>query len=279
MASEVESIIRQVVKTSPPGDDSSVISDIKILLNNADADKLITSVLREQYTTDLTEDNKTSGDVKLIKLNGSYSLISKYNLNGMKFFDTKQGVSFDYDFINNKVIDIENSLPSSIDADAVKIIQGKLDTYLDTHYNEMSTGLVIPSEGNSGLTFIIVGEKLNDSNYYNGKWVSIYNWDVSSKTLESIVKVRVHYYEDGNVVMNTVKSEKLGMVEIADDVVDKISNYEKNFELNVLKKINVLNENKFKNLRRLLPISRSKIQWGRAIGNYKLGQDVVGGRH
>jgi capping protein alpha len=31
-------------------------------------------------------------------------------------------------------------------------------------------------------------------------------------------------------------------------------------------------------LRRLMPISRSKIQWGRAIGNYKLGQDVVGGR-
>lgn len=279
MASEVESIVRQIVKTSPPGDDSTIISDIKTLLNNADADKLISAVLREHYTTELTQEGNNGGDAKLVRLsNGSHTILSKYNLNGMKFFDVQQGILFDYDFINGRVIDVEQELPSGIDNKSVEKLQQDLDEYLGAHYNELSYGMVIP-DAQENLTVVIIGEKLNDSNFYNGKWVAVYNWDRQSGKVSGIVKVRVHYYEDGNVVMSTAKQEDLGEVANADAVIGRIAEYEKTYELNVLKKINVLNEQKFKNLRRLMPISRSKIQWGRAIGNYKLGQDVVGGRH
>ena len=279
MASEVESIVRQIVKTSPPGDDSTIIVDVKALLNNADADKLIAGVLREHYTTELTQDGKKGGDAKLVRLSsGQHTIVSKYNLSGIKFFDIQQGIVFDYDFINGRVIDLEEGLPSGIDGKSVEKLQGQLDDYVAAHYNELSQGMVIPG-ANDGLTVLIVGEKLNDSNFYNGKWAAVYEWDERSGKLSAVVKVRVHYYEDGNVVMNTAKEEDLGQVSSAAAVIDKIAQYEKSYELSVLKKVNVLNEEKFKNLRRLMPISRSKIQWGRAIGNYKLGQDVVGGRH
>lgn len=279
MASEVESIVRQIVKTSPPGDDSTIIGDVKALLNNADADKLIAGVLREHYTTELTEDGKKGGDSKLVRLSsGQHTIVSKYNLSGIKFFDIQQGIVFDYDFINGRVIDVEEGLPPGIDRKSVEKFQGQLDDYVAAHYNELSHGMVIPG-ANDGLTVLIVGEKLNDSNFYNGKWAAAYEWDEQSGKLSAVVKVRVHYYEDGNVVMNTAKEEDLGQVSSAAAVIDKIAQYEKSYELSVLKKVNILNEEKFKNLRRLMPISRSKIQWGRAIGNYKLGQDVVGGRH
>lgn len=279
--SEVEDIVRQIIKTSPPGDDTNIISDIKSLLGHADADKLISNVLREHYTTELNTDNMKSGDIKLVKLNNSndYTIISKYNSSGLKFFDTKHGILFDYDFINSKIIDIENKLPSNIDSNSVSFIQNQLNDYINSHFTNLSTGLVIPDENNLGLTFIIIGEKLNDSNFYNGKWISIYKWNSNDNQLSSIVKVKVHYYEDGNVILNTFKTENLGIMDNADNIVQKISDYEKNLELNTLQNVNELNEEKFKNLRRLLPISRSKIQWGRAIGNYKLGQNVVGGRH
>jgi capping protein alpha len=280
--SEVETIVRQIIKTSPAGDDSTIITDIKALLNNVDADKLISNVLREHYTSELQEDIKLSGDIKLVKLgNDKFSLISNYNVHGLKFYDLKQGILFDYDFINGKVIDIENSLPSTIEnTDEIKQIQKQLDDYIFEYYNELSYGLVVPNNNNTDeLIILIVGEKLNDANYYNGKWVSVYSLNKNSNELFSIIKIKIHYYEDGNVVMNSINKTNVDTVTNSANLVDSIKTFDSEYELNILKKINVLNEEKFKNLRRLMPISRSKIQWGRAIGNYKLGQDVVGGRH
>lgn len=278
--SEVENIVRQIIETAPPGNDGKIIEDIKILLNNSDSDKLISNILRDHYTKEISTNEKESGDIKLVKLpNNKLTIISKYNLTGIKFFDIKENILFDYDFINNKIIDIENELPSNIDCSSVSFIQNQLNDYIKSHYNQSSYGIVIPFEGNKGLTFIIIGEKLNDANYYNGKWLSIYQWNVEDNELTSIIKVKIHYYEDGNVILNSNTSENLGKISNADKIIDSIIEFEKNYEIKILQKVNILNEEKFKNLRRLLPINRTKIQWGRAIGNYKLGQDVVGGRH
>lgn len=280
--SEVENIVRKIIETAPPGNDSKIIEDIKILLNNSDSDKLISNIIRDHYTREVSINENESGDIKLIKLpNDKLTIISKYNLNGIKFFDIKEGIVFDYDFINNKIIDIEKELPgnNNIDYSSVSFIQNQLNDYIKSHYNQSSYGIVIPFEGNKGLTFIIIGEKLNDSNYYNGKWLSIYQWNVEDNELTSIIKVKIHYYEDGNVILNSNTNENLGKISDADTIIDKITEFEKNYEIKILQKVNILNEEKFKNLRRLLPINRTKIQWGRSIGNYKLGQDVVGGRH
>lgn len=278
--SEVENIVRQIIETAPPGNDGKIIEDIKILLNNSDSDKLISNILRDHYTKEISTNEKESGDIKLVKLpNNKLTIISKYNLTGIKFFDIKENILFDYDFINNKIIDIENELPSNIDCSSVSFIQNQLNDYIKSHYNQSSYGIVIPFEGNKGLTFIIIGEKLNDANYYNGKWLSIYQWNVEDNELTSIIKVKIHYYEDGNVILNSNTKENLGKISNADKIIDSIIEFEKDYEIKILQKVNILNEEKFKNLRRLLPINRTKIQWGRAIGNYKLGQDVVGGRH
>lgn len=280
MTSEIESIVRQMIKTSPPGNDGTIISDIKALLNNVDSNKLISNVLREHYTSEISEAKDKCGDVKLVKLsNGDLTIVSKYNLDGIKFFDTNKKITFDYDFINSNVIDIENTLPSNLNINSeILKLQNELNDYIVAHYNELSHGMIIPNSDDS-LTIVIVGEKLNDANYYNGKWVGVYNWDSNISEVKCISKIRVHYYEDGNVVMNTVKEETISGINSNDKIIKSITEFEKKLELDTLKKINNLNEDKFKNLRRLMPISRSKIQWGRAIGNYKLGQDVVGGRH
>lgn len=275
--SEVENIIRQIITTSPAGDDKTIIKDIKLLLNNADSDKLITKVLRDQYTSELT---KTHGDVKLIKLDGDakFSIVSKYNVKGLKFVDYNHQILFDYDFINNKIIDVEEVQDTDLDDSIIKL-QKQLNDYIIGHYNMTSYGMVIPCDDDdeNELKVVIIGEKLNDSNYYNGKWISVYELSKSGE-LSSTIRIKIHYYEDGNVAMNSINTKELGTV-TKDNIVNKISEFDSDYEIEILKKVNQLNESKFKKLRRLMPISRSRIQWGRAIGNYKLGQDVVGGRH
>ena len=40
----------------------------------------------------------------------------------------------------------------------------------------------------------------------NGRWRSLWNYDVASHTLSGTMRVQVHYYEDGNVQLNTDKA-------------------------------------------------------------------------
>ncbi|GME95051.1 unnamed protein product [Ambrosiozyma monospora] len=124
----------------------------------------------------------------------------------------------------------------------------------------------------------LMDENLNDANYYNGKWQSFYQYNQSSGKLTGEISIKIHYYEDGNVVLKTNKKIDIEVSSSA-NLIKSIEKFENEFELLVLKKFNNLNESQFKNLRRQLPINRSKVQWGKAIGNYKLGQDVAGGRH
>lgn len=273
-------MVREMIKTSPAGDDTMIIKDIKALLNNADSDKLLAEVLREHYSSELDVDGAKCGDIRLIKMpDGGRSIISKYNMDNLKYFDTQHKVMFDYDFVGNKVIDIEEGLPSGLAGGSeTERLQGQLNEYLLGHYNELSYGLVVADEGVEDLKVVIVGEKLNDANYYNGKWVSVYSYNKSRGEVSGIIKIKIHYYEDGNVVMNSINKEDVGRVGSASELISAIAGFENKYELLMLKKINTLNEAKFKNLRRLMPISRSKIQWGRAIGNYKIGQDAAGGR-
>lgn len=84
----------------------------------------------------------------------------------------------------------------------------------------------------------------------------------------------IHYYEEGNVRLNF--SEEISEnVSNDKNLVKIIENIEHKLSLKVIESFNELNQRTFKNLRRLLPITRSKINWGNAIGNYRLGSDVI----
>lgn len=269
--SEVASIISQFIQTSPPGSNRVLVKDIETLLNKENGTKLIDSKLREFYTNELTIDDDKSGDLKLIELNDGFSLVSKYNLDdkGLKFIDFKQQVKFNFDFYNDKPIDIESI---ELNNSELESLQKKLDGYVSNHYIDQSVGMVVPKDGNQ-YQLIIIGERLNDGNFYNGKWVSLFEYNGDNGKIKGLIKVAVHYYEDGNVLLKSSKEFERETTNL--DVIEAIGSIEHEFELGLLNEIGELNENKFKGLRRLLPISRNKIQWGKAIGNYKLGRDVV----
>ncbi|GMF78612.1 unnamed protein product [[Candida] boidinii] len=106
------------------------------------------------------------------------------------------------------------------------------------------------------------------------------NQVVPDQDSQLMMKLRVYQVQlnHGNVILKTGK--KINSISISiKDVSSKIKEIEDEFEFSVVNKFTRLNEDLFKNLRRQLPINRSRVQWGKAIGNYKLGQDVAGGRH
>ena len=112
----------------------------------------------------------------------------------------------------------------------------------------------------------------------NGKWRSLYIFDAASGSMEGSIKVDVHYYEDGNVALNTTKPISVSISSLsADTVISRIAAAERDYQETLNRAFVQMAEEAFKNLRRQLPITRQKVEWEK-VGGYRLGQDISGGK-
>lgn len=152
---------------------------------------------------------------------------------------------------------------------------GKLEQYVEEHYPSQSALSVTPKEDGS-FAIAIVGNKYNTQNFWTGRWRSQYSYDKGSSSLRGQILVDVHYYEDGNVRLLTTKDLELeaGSVE---HVARSIETAEKKYQDELNRAFGVLGEGSFKELRRALPVTRSKINWN-SVSAMRIGQDVQGGR-
>ncbi|QPG74003.1 hypothetical protein FOA43_001320 [Brettanomyces nanus] len=266
----LQSIISSMIDDAPPGSKNTLQKDFKTILNNDNSRKIIAQNLKQYHL---------NRDYKLVKLNDDdFGIISKFNQSGLKYYDPVLKLKFDYDFENFKVIDVEPVVQTT-PSPQLDALNNQICDYALQHYPTFYKGIAVADTEDADIVYlIIVDENLNDANFYNGKWQSFYSFNVSSGELSGDISVKVHYYEDGNVALNT-KTHVTAHNVTYDNVMDKISNEEDRFEITLLNKFNQLNEDQFKNLRRQLPINKTKVQWGKAIGNYNLGKDVAAERN
>jgi capping protein alpha len=114
----------------------------------------------------------------------------------------------------------------------------------------------------------------------NGRYRAIYRLPVSSpSTLSGNIHVSVHYYEDGNVSLDTTKpiSISIPSTSAGDTVISRIAATERAHQEELNGAFSRMAEGAFKGLRRQLPITRQKIEWEK-VGGYRLGQDISGGK-
>ncbi|VEU22791.1 DEKNAAC103865 [Brettanomyces naardenensis] len=267
MSESLQSIIGSMIEDAPPGNSINLQKDLKTILNNDNSRKLIADKLKQYHL------NK---DYKLVKLTDTdFGIISKYNQSGLKYYDPALKLKFDYDFDNLKVIDVEQGGVKC--SEEVEQLNERIRDYALQHYPTFYKGIAVEDGDNENIVYvIIVDENLNDGNFYNGKWQSFYQLNKLTGELSGEIIVKVHYYEDGNVILNTGSHVKESGVGI-NNIIDVIGKVEDEFEVKLVKKFSKLNDDEFKNLRRQLPINRSKVQWGKAIGNYTVGKEAAEG--
>jgi hypothetical protein len=150
-----------------------------------------------------------------------------------------------------------------------------LGPHVAEHYLSSQAYGVYPSSNDATIALAITGSKYSPSNYWNGRWRSIYTFNPSSNSLIGDIKVDVHYYEDGNVRLFTTKSINIPVTGgSATEIIKALAKAEKAYQEELNRAFGQLSENAFKNLRRQLPITRQKVDWEK-IGNYRLGQGKV----
>ncbi|KAI5852860.1 F-actin-capping protein subunit alpha [Morchella snyderi] len=257
---------------APPGELQDVITDIKVLAGD---DKDVLNAIPpavERYNKEQLLCTKLPGGSQLV-------IVSEYNeLPDGRYFDVGSQSSFEFDHVKQKASNVQSYVLESSNADLIKSLLREIEPHVKEHYPSLPAFGVNPSPDDSSIVISIVGSKYSPSNYWNGRWRSIYTLDPANNELAGNIQVDVHYYEDGNVRLLTNKPVQVSLSSgSAAEIVKTIASTEKRYQEDLNRAFGALSEGAFKNLRRQLPITRQKIDWDK-IGSYRLGQDIGGGR-
>lgn len=257
MSIKLDSLVSSLVETVPPGELKGVKDDLSSIV---DSDRVINSAF-ENYINQ-----------KPIVVSKAY-IASTYNKHpsSSKYIDFIGRQLFNVDIDTQKAIDVEDFEPSQLYPSYFDDLVDALELYGQEHYPSTFAYTIIPQD--NVVYVLIIGQRLNNENFYTGQWSSIYA--IKNGEISGDIKVDIHYYEDGNVRLNFDDKVTDKISGNASSIIEFINKSENQVTLNIVDNFNELNQKYFKNLRRLLPVTRAKIHWGNAIGNYRLGSDVV----
>ncbi|XP_074644617.1 F-actin-capping protein subunit alpha-like [Tubulanus polymorphus] len=270
-------IASDFILRAPPGEFNEVFNDVRILLSN---DKL----LKEEASSAFAQYNKDQYVPCKIPGSDKQVLITQYNdLGDGTFFDPRTKQKFSYDHLRKEASNCE---PVNIDNASEgwrSALDSALSQYVPDHYKQGCYAVFGSSSGgNITLNVCIESHQFSPQNFWNGRWRS--TWTVTfpksggTAELKGLLKIQVHYYEDGNVQLVSskdikeplvIKSETQAATEICKIVADAESDYQSAINENYQS----MAETTFKALRRQLPITRTKIDWNKLI-SYKIGSEL-----
>ncbi|RKP39606.1 F-actin capping protein, alpha subunit [Dimargaris cristalligena] len=291
--SDVELSVEEKIKiasgfllSSPPGEVNDVFNDIRGIINNDEALQVgITPVLEEYNTEQLLT-------VTLPDTDGAV-IISKHNrADADHFIDPRSKQIFKFDHLRQIATDAQPHIAESSAEELRAVVDEAVSKYASEHFPEgADSGAGRTGAGHDGddvqiLTILIVSNKYSPQNFWNGRWRSIWTVNLASGEVKGRAHVVVHYYEHGNIQLNstkefTVPTDAVGPLvdrsqikEYARQLVKQISTSEKQYQFALNDTYTQLSESIFKGLRRNLPVTRNKIDWDKIL-NYKLGAELA----
>jgi len=273
---DVLRIVKHFLLSSPPGEFEDVLSDVRELIGDDDLlNKGALDIFRQYNIEQLIP-------VDCEQL-GYKSILCKYaEIDTTHYLEPRSNKILVVDHAKGVVTKVEDN--SNSENDEMKKLreplQKSIDKYIADHYlNGLST-VFASLEGDNELVVCLTASKFNEANLWSGRWRSVYRvafQDDKKVKISGTMKVNVHYYEKGNIQLNTSKEygETVGgKDDINADIVNAISKVEGAFQRDIDNACNNLTET-FKGLRRRLPISGTLFSF-QAGGQHSLVDGMKG---
>ncbi|KAJ3130377.1 Mismatch repair endonuclease pms2 [Nowakowskiella sp. JEL0407] len=271
-------IVSQFLKDSPPGEINDVYNDVRTLLNDdslADSEegKQAFSAAFEEYNTEQLLTVQVPGESHEV-------IICKYSqLEDGRYVDPRSSSAFNFDHLNTEMYNLDKIELNSETEHCRALLDTAAQKYISEHYPDGVTSVF--DIGNDSFAIAIVDNKYNPKNFWNGRWRSLYTVKLGSVDIVGTVKLQIHYYEDGNVQLNYNKEIKGKLLSpftdpnaFASAVFKVIEKQENDIQLALHEAYEELSGTTFKNLRKPLPVTKTKIDWNFVAG-YKIGAELA----
>jgi len=265
---EIIDIANNFLLSSPPGEFMEVVTDVRALLpNESMINESAPRTFREYNTEQMVQVDSPGNSHKV--------LITKYGeVADGEYLDPRGNQVITYDHIRQEVTGkrpISGELDSSLEG-LRSAFDKSIANYVQEHYPH---GACTTYGKDGNITVAISSARFNPNNFWNGRWRSV--WTYHDGELVGHFKIVVHYYEDGNVQLNTDTTQKVNITEsgapdaIASAAVKAITKAEQAFQQSLVDSYQVMGGTTFKALRRALPITQQRIDWT-SLSKFKAGR-------
>jgi len=247
-----------------------VVTDVRALLPNESMINESAPRTFKEYNTEQMIQVESPG-------NSHKVLITKHGeVSDGEYLDPKGNQVISYDHIKQEVTGkraIQDELDSSLEP-LRQAFEKHAFAYAGDHYPH-GAATVYGKDGQ--IILCISSARFNPQNFWNGRWRSV--WTFSNGELTGHFKIVVHYYEDGNVQLNTDATQKTSITEtgnpdtVASAALKAIAKVEAQYQSSLDASYSTMGDTTFKALRRALPIFRTRIDWTK-IKNYKVANEM-----
>ncbi|KAG4123140.1 hypothetical protein ERO13_D11G309300v2 [Gossypium hirsutum] len=280
-------IAKWFLVNAPAGEIQYVSKDLKLVLNDDD-------VYNEAASEAFPVYNKSH--LISLKMPGGFGdvLVTSYGeLQDNEYLDPKTAQVAIVDHVKQACTKVrpatDEELPSAYVEEYRCALEAEILKYVAEAYPKGScsvyctNGKGVEEPGSDfDLVVVIAAARLSPQNFCNGSWRTIWNIefkdDIQRLELNGKLLVGAHYFEEGNVQLDTKhECRDSTMFQSPDDTAISVANLIRRHETAYMASLEEsyfkLSDNTFKDLRRKLPITRTLFPW-RSTRQFSLKREI-----